>query len=90
MKQQIETMLLMQDQMNARVTADWREQNFEWYRAVWIECGELVDHYGWKWWKKQTPDMEQVRLEVVRAHVGDEDGAVLSVEDDARRLGHPQ
>ena len=40
-------------------------QHFEWYRAIWIECGELIEHYGYKWWKKQEADMEQVRLEVI-------------------------
>jgi hypothetical protein len=43
----------------------WTAQNFEWFRAIWIECGELMDHYGYKWWKQQTPDLAQVRLEVV-------------------------
>jgi hypothetical protein len=27
----------------------------------------MLDHYGWKWWKKQTPDTEQVILELVDA-----------------------
>ena len=58
-------MLQMQHRMNTRVHEHWIDQNFEWYRAAWIECGELMDHVGYKWWKKQTPDMEQVRLEVV-------------------------
>ena len=58
-------MLHMQHRMNSRVHEDWIRQRFEWYRAAWIECGELMDHVGYKWWKKQTPDMEQVRLEVV-------------------------
>ena len=58
-------MLQMQHRMNTRVHEHWIAQNFEWYRAVWIECGELMDHVGYKWWKKQTPDMEQVHLEVV-------------------------
>jgi len=58
-------MLQMQHRMNSRVHDDWINQSFEWYRATWIECGELMDHVGYKWWKKQTPDMEQVRLEVV-------------------------
>lgn len=58
-------MLQMQHRMNSRVHADWIDQRFEWYRAAWIECGELMDHVGYKWWKKQIPDMEQVRLEVV-------------------------
>ena len=58
-------MLHMQHRMNSRVHEDWINQHFEWYRATWIECGELMDHVGYKWWKKQTPEMEQVRLEVV-------------------------
>ena len=61
----IRNMLEMQSRMNTRVHEAWIDQGFEWYRAVWIECGELMDHIGYKWWKKQTPDMEQVRLEVV-------------------------
>ncbi|MFT6051391.1 MAG: dimeric dUTPase (all-alpha-NTP-PPase superfamily) [Halioglobus sp.] len=58
-------MLTMQSNMNTRVHQDWAAQNFEWYRAIWIECGELVEHYGYKWWKKQQPDLPQVQLEVI-------------------------
>jgi len=65
MKQQLATMLELQNNMNTKVHADWREQQFEWYRAIWIECAELLDHYGWKWWKKQTPDVDQIALELV-------------------------
>jgi len=65
MKQQISTMLELQDSMNSKVRNDWREQNFEWYRAIWIECAELLDHHGWKWWKKQQPDVNQIALELV-------------------------
>jgi len=25
----------------------------------------MLDHYGWKWWKHQQPDLEQVQLELV-------------------------
>jgi len=58
-------MLTMQDRMNTRVHPDWVNQDFAWYRALWTECAELIEHYGYKWWKKQTPDMEQVQLEVI-------------------------
>nr|WP_324258892.1 dUTP diphosphatase [Cellvibrio fontiphilus] len=63
--QQIKIMLELQDAMNTKVTADWRAQGYEWYRAIWVECAELMDHYGWKWWKKQAPDTEQVALELI-------------------------
>ncbi|MDG1750005.1 MAG: dUTP diphosphatase [Porticoccaceae bacterium] len=65
MKQQIMTMLDLQNDMNTKVHPDWSTQDFEWYRAIWIECAELLDHYGWKWWKKQTPDVDQIALELV-------------------------
>ncbi len=58
-------MLEMQDAMNARVNPDWRKAGNAWYRAIWTECAEMLDHYGWKWWKHQQPDLEQVRLELV-------------------------
>lgn len=62
---QLRTMLALQDEINTLVNEDWRAQNFPWYRAIWVESAELLDHYGWKWWKKQQPDMEQVKLELV-------------------------
>jgi dimeric dUTPase (all-alpha-NTP-PPase superfamily) len=65
LKQALVNMLTMQHNMNSRVHENWIDQNFEWYRAAWIECGELIEHYGYKWWKKQEPDLEQVRLEVI-------------------------
>ena len=65
MRQALSNMLEMQHSMNTRVHEDWINQGFEWYRAIWIECGELVEHYGYKWWKKQHPDIDQVRLEVI-------------------------
>ena len=58
-------MLEMQDAMNARVNPDWRSAGNAWYRAIWTECAEMLDHYGWKWWKHQQADLEQVRLELV-------------------------
>jgi dimeric dUTPase (all-alpha-NTP-PPase superfamily) len=65
LEQALRTMLTMQDRMNTRVHPDWVNQDFAWYRALWTECAELIEHYGYKWWKKQTPDIEQVRLEVI-------------------------
>ncbi len=74
-------MLSMQDDMNRRVDADWLTREREWYRAIWIECAELMDHYGgWKWWKHAKPDYAQAMLEIVDIwHFG------LSLRINARR-----
>ncbi|MGL6162411.1 dUTP diphosphatase [Microbulbifer sp.] len=65
MRQQLQAMLALQDEINTLVSDNWRERNHAWYRAIWVESAELLDHYGWKWWKKQQPDMDQVKLELV-------------------------
>ncbi|XPF92554.1 dUTP diphosphatase [Colwellia sp. RE-S-Sl-9] len=62
---QITQMLTMQDAMNSRVSETWRDNNYEWYRAIWVECAEMLDHHGWKWWKHQEIDVPQVQLELV-------------------------
>ena len=64
-KNQITQMLSMQDAMNSRVSDTWRSNGYEWYRAIWVECAEMLDHHGWKWWKHQEIDVAQVQLELV-------------------------
>ena len=59
------TMAAMQQRHNLRVHPQWTRQGHAYYRAVWVECAELLDHYGWKWWKRQEANLEQVKLEIV-------------------------
>ena len=61
----LRTMAEMQDAHNCHVHPEWRTQGYDYYRAIWVECAELLDHYGWKWWKQQRPDLDQVKLEIV-------------------------
>ena len=65
LREKIKEMLDLQNKINEKVHPHWREQNFEWYRAIWVGCAELLDHYGWKWWKKQSPNQAQIELELV-------------------------
>lgn len=61
----VQTMARMQEAHNRQVHPEWRTEGYPYYRAVWVECAELLDHFGWKWWKHQQPDADQVKLEVV-------------------------
>jgi len=61
----LNTMAGMQEHHNQQVHPEWRTQGYEYYRAIWVECAEMLDHFGWKWWKKQDPDLDQVKLELV-------------------------
>ncbi len=55
----------LQEAHNLAVDPAWRTAGLAYYRAIWVECAELLDHYGWKWWKHQECDLPQVRLELV-------------------------
>ncbi|QXQ02280.1 dUTP diphosphatase [Stenotrophomonas indicatrix] len=59
------TMLRLQDQINSKINVAWTQAQNCWYRAIWTECAEMMDHVGWKWWKNQVPNVEQVHLELV-------------------------
>jgi len=77
-------MALMQEKFNSQVHSQWHTQGFEYYRAIWIECAELIDHYGWKWWKHQELDLNQVKLELVDIwHFGLSDLIRAGKEEDA-------
>ena len=81
---QLADMAEMQERHNRLVHPRWRQQGHVYYRAVWVECAELLDHYGWKWWKRQQADLEQVKLEVIDIwHFG------LSELLRANQLGEP-
>ena len=55
----------LQHEHNQQIHPKWQKQNYPFHRAIWTECAELLDHYGWKWWKHQEPDLVQVKLEIV-------------------------
>lgn len=63
----ISEMADLQDRFNSTVSANWREQDYPWHRAAWIECAELIEGTNrWKWWKAHgAASLEQTRLEVV-------------------------
>lgn len=66
MKAQLREMFVMQDKLNAAINPNWiNDASQDWHCAVLVEGAEMIDHYGWKWWKHQVPDLEQVQLELV-------------------------
>jgi dimeric dUTPase (all-alpha-NTP-PPase superfamily) len=84
MKEKLLVMLEMQDAMNSRVNDNWKQAGNAWYRAIWTECAEMLDHYGWKWWKHQQPDLDQVRLELVDIlHFAMSDYLLINTDNEA-------
>ena len=61
----LRAMLRLQEGMNRKINEHWLDANYAYLRAVLVEAVEGLDHYGWKWWKAQTPDMAQLRMELI-------------------------
>ena len=65
MRQKLLHMLQLQDRLNRQIDPNWLDAGHAWHRAIWLEAAELMEHYGWKWWKAQQHDPEQIRLELI-------------------------
>lgn len=63
--EQLIDQLALQDRLNSQINPDWLTAGYPWHRAIMVEAVEAIDHYGWKWWKKQEPDIPQVQMELV-------------------------
>lgn len=64
-KDKLVLMLKLQDKLNQVVNPDWINAGYPWHRAILVETIEAMDHYGWKWWKAQAPNVAQARMELV-------------------------
>ena len=61
----LRSMLKLQVDMNRKIDPQWHVAGFAFLRAAFVEAAEALEHYGWKWWKKQAPDMAQLRIELI-------------------------
>ena len=55
----------LQKEMNNRVNPNWINEGWDFLLAARMEAAEAIDHYGWKWWKKQEPNIDQCKIELV-------------------------
>lgn len=70
-EEQLAKLMSMQDELNTYIHPEWKLQNFDWNTAIIDECQEILEHLGWKWWKKgyrtglTEGNKAQVQLEVI-------------------------
>ena len=62
---QLEVIYELQDQLNSSTTPNWKESENDYLRAAWMESAELLDSFGYKWWKHTTPDFDNCRVELI-------------------------
>ena len=59
-------MVELQHNLNKQTAGEnYLEKNLNWNSAIIAESGELLDSLGYKWWKKQVPNMENVKVETI-------------------------
>jgi len=60
-------MLEKQAKLNDLTYPKWKEEltMVDWESAVLVEAGELLESYGYKWWKKQDKNLENVKVELI-------------------------
>ena len=59
------TMVELQHKFNEQTIENYLDKNLNWNSAIIAESGELLDSLGYKWWKKQELDMENVKVEAI-------------------------
>lgn len=64
---QLGELMNLQNQLNIKMAGkDWLSNpEIKPYRAAWVECAELMDWLGYKWWKNQVVDRKEVLIELV-------------------------
>ncbi len=65
-KEQFLIIASMQNALQEKtVGPDWKEKRLDIGSAIYVEAAEAMNHYGWEWWKKQSPDLAQASIELV-------------------------
>jgi len=58
-------MVVLQHKFNEETIENYLSKNLNWNSAIIAESGELLDSLGYKWWKQQVPDMDNVKVEAI-------------------------
>lgn len=59
------TMVELQHKFNEATIENYLEKDLNWNSAIIAESGELLESLGYKWWKKQESDMDNVKVEAI-------------------------
>ena len=62
--EQIKEMMSIQGELNSRLNPEWKKECWNFKLAANVEMVEAIEHFGWKWWKHQEPDINQVKMEM--------------------------
>ena len=66
-EEMVKNLIERQTNLNDLTYPGWREKLYidDWQCAIIAETGEALDSFGYKWWKKQETDEENLKMELV-------------------------
>ncbi len=67
MLEQVKEMLDLQEELEISINgSNWRKLNHSYELCIYMECNEIIDHIGWKHWKKiNKPNLDVIAMEVI-------------------------
>lgn len=65
-QQQVDIMHELQDEINAlTIGPEWKKGNQDWKLAISVEVTELLEHWGWAWWKDHPHNVKECQTELI-------------------------
>jgi hypothetical protein len=66
MEELVKECFRLQNQFNSYLDSKWLENRSlqDWCLALFMEIGELIDCYNWKWWAHKESNMKKADLEI--------------------------
>lgn len=78
----IEKTCSLQKDLNSKIDTNWVDADYHWKTCILVELGELLASSGYKHWKKENQDLDNMKMEVVDVYHFFISFLITSVDDD--------
>ncbi len=63
--QKFQQIVNLQNEFNNVINPEWRNAEYDFDTAIWVEAIELIDSFHWVWWKDGVDNLANAKVEVV-------------------------
>jgi dimeric dUTPase (all-alpha-NTP-PPase superfamily) len=63
--QKFQQIVNLQNEFNNVINPEWRNAEYDFDTAIWVEAVELIDSFHWAWWKDGVDNLANAKVEVV-------------------------
>ena len=65
LQQKFQQVIDLQNEFNNVINPEWRNAEYDFDTAIWVEAVELIDSFHWAWWKDGVDNLANAKVEVV-------------------------